>query len=142
VQMLGRIAAAAEPLVQPRFGPAWQEPRAEHADDQQLIAASLAHMAERTSPLGILVPTATGATARRIAAFRLQAWITAVSPSERACQQMQFVHGVDAVHLPERPPAWGDFIRDHYRDRGPGRVLMTAGGAAAGGTNRLEIVNL
>jgi pyruvate kinase len=142
VPMLGRIAAAAEPRVQPRFGPEWQEPRMESADNQQLIATSLAHIAERTSPLGIFVPTTTGATARRIASFRLQPWITAASPSERACQEMQFIYGVRALHLPERPPEWEDFIRDHYKEVGPGRVLMTEGVAGPGGTNRLEIVNV
>ncbi|HSA79960.1 MAG TPA: pyruvate kinase [Geminicoccaceae bacterium] len=142
VQMLRRIAEAAEPRVQPRFGPEWQEPRMESADNQQLIATSLAHIAERTSPLGIFVPTTTGATARRIAAFRLPVWITAVSPSDKACQDMQFVYGVRALHLPERPPYWEDFIRDHYRELGPGRVLMTEGIAGPGGTNRLEIVDV
>ena len=114
----------------------------EHADNQQLIATSLAHIAERTSPLGSVVPTTTGATARRIAAFRLQPWITAASPSERACQQMQFIYGVRALHLPERPPEWEGFIRDHFKEQGPGRVLMTEGVAGPGGTNRLEIVNV
>ena len=142
VEMLGRIAAAAEPRVEPRFGPAWQEPRMESADNQQLIATSLAHIAERTSPLGLCVPTTTGATARRIASFRLQPWITAASPSERACQEMQFIYGVRALHLPERPPEWEDFIRAHYKEQGPGRVLMTEGVAGPGGTNRLEIVNV
>jgi pyruvate kinase len=143
VQMLGRIALAVEPRVQPRFGPEWQEPRLESADNQELIAASVAHIAERTKPLGIFVPTKTGATVRLIAAFRLPVWITAASRFEKTCQDLQFVYGVQALHRPERPASWQDLARDCFAAAGPGRILMTEGTAGpGGGTNRFEILTI
>ena len=43
------------------------------AATQALIAASVAHMALRVEPAGILVPSDAGAMARRIARYRLPA---------------------------------------------------------------------
>ena len=143
VEMLGRIARAVEPRVRPRFGPEWQEPSLESADNQELIAASVAHIAEHTKPLGVFVPTKTGATVRLIAAFRLPVWITAASRFEKTCQDLQFVYGVHALHRPERPANWQDLARDCFAAAGPGRILMTEGTAGPGeGTNRFEILTV
>jgi pyruvate kinase len=143
VRMLSRIALAVEPRVRPRFGPEWQEPSLDSADSQELIAASVAHIAERTRPLGIFVPTKTGATVRLIAAFRLPVWITATSRFEKTCQDLQFVYGVHALHRPERPASWQALARDCFADAGPGRILMTEGTAGpGGGTNRFEILTI
>jgi pyruvate kinase len=143
VEMLGRVALAVEPRVQPRFGPEWQEPSLKSADNQELIAASVARIAERIRPLGVFVPTETGATVRLIAAFRLPVWITAASRFEKTCQDLQFVYGVQALHLPERPASWQDLARDCFAAAGPGRILITEGAAGPGeGTNRFEILTI
>ena len=129
--------------MRPRFGPEWQEPSLESADNQELIAASVAHIAEHTKPLGVFVPTKTGATVRLIAAFRLPVWITAASRFEKTCQDLQFVYGVHALHRPERPASWQDLARECFAAAGPGRVLMTQGTAGpGGGTNRFEILTI
>ncbi|MCE3247324.1 MAG: pyruvate kinase [Geminicoccaceae bacterium] len=143
VRMLCRIARVTEPRVVPRFGPAWREPTPETASDAELVVASVAHIAERTRPLGILVPSATGGTARRMAAYRQPVWITAVSRSARTCQELQFVYGVDPIHAIEAPDSWAEFARRRFQDRGPGRVLLTQGTIGpAGGANRFEILTL
>lgn len=143
VRMLSRIAATTEPHVRARFGPEWQEPSLESADNLGLIAASVAHIAAQTRALGVFVPTETGATVRRIAAFRQPVWITAASPSEQTCQNLQFVYGVHAIHQAKRPASWQDLARTHFKDAGSGRVLVTEGAAGqGGGTNRFEILTL
>ena len=142
VEMLARIAEAAEPRLRPRIGPEWEPPQSSEIDNQELIAACVAHVAARVAPLGIFVPTETGATVRRIAAFRLPVWITAVSRFEQTCQNLQFIYGVRSLHLPQRPDSWPDFTRKHFHAQGPGRILMTEGPAGPGGTNRLEIIDV
>jgi pyruvate kinase len=145
VRMLGRIARVTEPQVAPRLEP--EPDAAKHAlDNQELVAASLAGMARRIRPIGILVPTDTGAMARRIARFRLPVRITAVSRSEATCQALQLVYGVDPVHRPDRPD-WHAFAREHFKDRARsepgGRILMTEDTTGdSGGGSRLEIVEL
>ena len=143
VRMLRRIASVTEPRVLPRFGPAWQEPVPEAASDAELVVASVAHIAAQTRPLGIVVPSASGATARRMAAYRQPVWITAVCRSERTCRELQFVYGVDPIQRPEEPTSWAEFARRHFADRSPGRVLLTEGTTGpTGGTNRFEILTL
>jgi pyruvate kinase len=142
VRMLARIAAAAEPALRPRVGAEWEDSGVADASNQELIATCVAHIAARITPLGIFVPTETGATVRRIAAFRLPVWITAVSRFDKTCQDLQFVAGVRSLHLPQRPDSWPDFTREHFHAQGSGRILMTEGPAGPGGTNRLEIIDV
>ena len=119
----------------------WDEPPGSDVDNQELIATCVAHVAARITPLGIFVPTETGATVRRIAAFRLPVWITAVSRSAKTCQELQFVYGVEPIHQAESPASWAEFARGHFQDRG--RVLLTEGKTGpSGGANRFEILTL
>lgn len=145
VEVLTRIAAATEPEVQPRLAVEWAATdRA--AENQQLVAASIAHIAERVRPAGIIVPTNKGDTPRKIAAFRLPQWVIAVSHFEPACQALQFSYGVEAVHHPAGSDSWQDFARSYFQTHGAsgGRVLMTMGTptSASGRTNSLEIIDL
>jgi pyruvate kinase len=146
VAMLTRIAQATEPHLVVRHGPEWQGPDPGAGENAAVVAASVAQITERLRPLGVFVPTETGATARRIAGYRLPAWITAVSRSARTCQGLQLTYGVRALHLPDPPAAWRDFARNHFQDQGiaAGRIIMVEGAVPgrAGGTNRLEIVEL
>jgi pyruvate kinase len=147
VRMLSRIAEVSEPRVAPRVGP-----ELEAADpaggSQELVAASVADMALRIRPAGVLVPTMAGGMARRIARYRLPPWITAVSPAEATCRALQFVYGVEALHLPDRPASWHVFARAHFRDRGGlepevAHVLLTEDvehGEAP--VSRLELIEL
>ena len=145
VRMLRRIAQVSEPHVTPRLEP---EPESsDRADSQELVAASVAAMALRIRPIGIVVPTEAGDMARRIARFRLPVRITAVSRLEATCRALQFVYGVDPVHQPDRPRSWRAFARERFRDRaggeGSARVLLTEDvetGRAP--VSRLELIEL
>jgi pyruvate kinase len=147
VRMLSRIAKVTEPHMRPRLEPELT-PSDTAAAAQAVIAASVAHMALRVEPAGILVPSDAGPVARRIARYRLPAWITAVSPSDATCQALQFVYGVEAVHQPERPASWYAFARAHFKDRGKSeagaRVLLTEDvkTAESARVSRLELVEL
>jgi pyruvate kinase len=145
VRMLSRIAQVSEPHVAPRLDPG---PEPKTTDDQELVAASVAAIAQQIRPLGIVVPTETGAMARRIARFRLPVRVTAVCSSEATCRALQFVYGVDPVHRPERPRSWPAFARRHFEDRAGAaaagaRILLTEEARSASGhASRLEIVEL
>jgi pyruvate kinase len=147
VQMLSRIAQVTEPHLRPRLDPEPESADAAAAT-QALVAASVAHMALRVRPAGILVPSHGGTMARRIARYRLPTWITAVSAAEPTCQALQFVHGVEALHQAEPPASWYAFARAHFADQAKGqaaaRVLLTqdVDTGASPSVSRLELVEL
>ncbi|HLU67463.1 MAG TPA: pyruvate kinase alpha/beta domain-containing protein, partial [Kofleriaceae bacterium] len=142
-----RIAKETEAHLQPRL-----EPEPEEADaatiTQGYVAASVAHLAQRVRPAGILVPSHGGTMPRRIARYRLPAWITAVSAAEATCQALQFVYGVEAVHQVEPPASWYAFAREHFAGH-PGaepgaHILLTQDveSAECPSVSRLELVEL
>ena len=147
-RMLSRIAEVAEPHVAPR-PEAEPDPANREVDSQELVAASVAAMALRVRPLGILVPTEGGDMVRRIARYRLPVPITAISPREATCQALQFVYGVEPEHRRDRPGSWHAFAREHFKDRarseaGGARILLTEDVATGKSrhASRLEIVEL
>ena len=145
--MLSKIAQLTEQHLRPRLEPP-PAPPDEAAASQGLVAASVAHMAVRVRPAGILVPSHGGTVARRIARYRLPAWITAVSAAEATCQALQFVYGVEALQQPERPGSWYAFAREHFKERVSGetraRILLTEDLETAenASVSRLELVEL
>jgi pyruvate kinase len=143
VEMLTRIANATEPQVAPRSGARWP---GRAGSNIELVASSVAAIAQKVPPLGILVPTKRGSTPRRIAAFRLPVLVTAVSRSEKTCQELVFSYGVHALHEPERSGSWQELVRRHFGAEAPpgAKVLLTEGtpGVEIDGTNRLEIIDL
>ena len=80
-----------------------------------LIALSVETTLQRISPAAIIVPTLTGATARSIARFKPQVWITAVSPYKATCQRLQFSNGVFPMHEPDPPENWNAYARNWLR---------------------------
>jgi pyruvate kinase len=96
-------------------------------------------------PAAIFVPTASGASARRIAILRLPVWIVAATQDESVCRRLQLSYGVVGLHVPEEPAAWDDFARDWVGRYGlPGkRLLMTGGPSPANprANHRLEIID-
>ena len=94
----------------------------------------------------IFAVTATGGTARRMARYPLPSWLVAFSPSETACQRLQFVRGVYTVLVPTPPPSWAEFARSWVHDRGlnPALGVLTEGGNTllASGATRVEIIDL
>jgi pyruvate kinase len=146
VRMLSRIAKVTESSPRTRLEPE-AAPSDEAAATQALVAASVADMAVRVRPAGILVPSHSGTMARRIARYRLPAWITAVSTAEATCQALQFVYGVEALHQAEPPASWHAFARAHFKGLAKGqagRILLTEDLETAenASVSRLELIEL
>ena len=148
VAMLAGIAAAIEPL-----RPALRVRDILRASDRQaatdltdLIASSVDNVLERISPALVIVPTHGGHSARRLARLRPEAWIVAVSASERTCQQLQFSYGVHPVHEPEHPDDWNAYARKLLATFGlEGRLVVLTEGPSSKrpeANHRMEIIDL
>ncbi|MFZ0613804.1 MAG: pyruvate kinase [Desulfobacterales bacterium] len=147
-EMLAEIAAKIEPLR--TVFPMREELAAADGDADvslpDLIARSVVTAARRISPTAVIVPTHSGATARRITRFRLPVWIVAVSSYERTCQDLLFSYGVHPVCESEHPTDWRLWIRNWFTSQGlDGHlVVMTEGPSRKHPerNNRMEIVDL
>src|SRR4030095_15668472 len=78
---------------------------------QHLIAVRVEASPEYVSPAAVFVRSHTGATARRLAAFHLPAWIVAVGDQETTCQDLLFSYGVHPVHEAKPPASWRSYVR-------------------------------
>ena len=111
-----------------------------------LISLSIFLTVEAVNTVAVITPTLSGATARRVARFRLPIWIIAVSPNESACQGLQFSYGVHAVYEGERPESWQVYARTWLKEHNftQGLAILThgAGTAHGGGTNQIEVIDL
>lgn len=111
-----------------------------------LIALSVHHVMEHLSPAAVIVPTASGRTARLVSRFKLPVWITAVSPEEATCQHLQFSYGVHPVRVLERPQNWNVFVRNWLRANGvTGQVAILTEGPSPENllaNNRMELIEL
>jgi pyruvate kinase len=145
VSMLARIAAATEPH---RACPqsVGDDPGQQTVRPQDLIALSVVMTAGRITPPTIVVPTRSGATARRITRFRLPVWITAVSSLAKTCQDLSFSYGVYSVCEPDHPDDWKNWIREWLEKQGleGDMVIMTEGPSQKwpDRNNRMEIIDL
>jgi pyruvate kinase len=113
---------------------------------QHLIAVSVEASLEYLSPAAVFVHTRTGATARRLAAFHLPAWIVAVSDAEQKCQDLVFSYGVHPVYEPTPPPSWRSFaqewLQQHHIAGEFALVTHGASGNGEGASHRVEIIEL
>jgi pyruvate kinase len=111
-----------------------------------LISLSIFLTVEAVNIVAVMSPSLSGATARRVARFRLPVWIIAVSPNEAACQGLQFSYGVHDVHELERPKSWHMYARAWFQEHDftEGLAILThgAGTAHGGGTNQIEVIDL
>lgn len=129
--MLAGIAAATEPYrsdVRVRGAFADYDRDADvHLVD--LISRTVKHTVAHLAPTAVIVPTATGYTARMVSRFKLPVWIAAVSPEEATCDGLQFSYGVSPVHAPEHPGDWSAFAGRWVRNEGltEGLVVLTEG---------------
>jgi pyruvate kinase len=120
VNMLARIAAATEPY---RTDARAQEAFANYDRDGDvhlvdLISRNLQHIVAHLAPTAVIVPTATGYTARMVSRFKLPVWIAAVSPEEATCHGLQFSYGVSPIHALEHPHDWNVFARRWVQSEG------------------------
>lgn len=148
VDMLAKIAASIE---LDRTGYTLQEEfrAGTNKNDSSLtdlIALGVETALKHITPATVIVPTLSGATARKIARFRLPVWITSVSPNETTCQELQFSYGVCPVHEPNYPEDWKAFARKWLRSQGiDGHLVVLTEGPSSkhpDANNRMEIIDL
>jgi pyruvate kinase len=145
--MLGRIAAVVEPT---RRDVSLKEMYAGldlrgRMRPQHLIAASIEASLEYLSPAAVFVDTRTGATARRLAAFHLPAWIVALGDQEKTCQDLIFSYGVHPVYQPKPPASWPRYVKEWLqRHEVPGEFALVTHGPAAReeATHGMEVIEL
>ncbi|MDR7927587.1 pyruvate kinase [Acidithiobacillus thiooxidans] len=113
---------------------------------ESIIASNVRHSAERLNPLFVVTPTETGTTAARIARFRLEPWILAISPHTSTCQRLCLHYGVYPIEMPSPESGWEEAARRWLLTNAveKGLILLTQGPSKGhpGGTNRLEIIHL
>ncbi len=98
---------------------------------EDLVSLTVYLDVETMKPGIVLIPSRSGATARRVSRFRLPIWVAAFSEDESACQQLQFSYGVHPVHVDD-PPNWSHFAVDWTRTHVPAAevALLTREGDA------------
>jgi len=148
VAMLARIAAAIEPhrsaySVKQIFQTRWE---GDHIVLHDIIATSVESTLNRITPASVIVPTHSGTTARSIARFKIPVWITAVSSSEKTCQNLMFSYGVRSVHEPDHPDDWKSWSLKWLKSQevSGDLVVLTEGPSTKHPhrNNRMEIINL
>ena len=114
--------------------------------EEDLIALSVDTTLKRIIPPTVIVPTHSGATARRITRFRLPVWITAVSRIKKTCQDLLFSYGVEPVCELDHPDDWKQWTRNWLNIIGESGdlVVMTEGPSEKHPyrNNRMEILDL
>ncbi len=148
VAMLAAIARSIEPERDGGIGADGPDDPDEAGLDRavDLIARSVLHTAQRRLPRVTLAPTASGATARRIARLRLPCWIAAFTPNPATAQGLQFSYGVHPVDVAEDRADWNDFARqwltEHGIDDGLALLVQGPSGPHPTGNHRLELLEL
>src|SRR4029453_3155276 len=111
--VVAKIAAAVEPIgrrisVEERFAGVELTGlvRPEH-----LIAVSIEASLKYLQPAAVVVPSVTGATARRLASLHLPMPVVAVSPDGRTCQDLLFSYGVVPVRESSPPASWPKYVK-------------------------------
>lgn len=111
-----------------------------------LISFNIFQSAKTLNPSIVFVPSASGATARRVTRFRLPQWIIAISLDEKTCQRLQFMYGIHPVHITANPISWPHYAQNWLDQNGidGDLVLVIEGGGTmkAGDTTRLDIIDL
>jgi len=98
---------------------------------EDLVSLTVYLDVETMKPGVVLIPSRSGATARRVSRFRLPIWIAAFSEVEAVCQKLQFSYGVFPVHTDD-PPNWSHFAVDWVQQHMPAAevALLTREGDA------------
>jgi pyruvate kinase len=102
VQMMSRLLVETEPLLQPHEGPSRS-----HADNA--LAHAAGQLADDLDAAAIVVPTRTGLSALRLAAFRPHRPILAYSRVPETTRRLHLAWGVRSIDLPV--PAGVDSLR-------------------------------
>ena len=153
VQMMTRIAQQAEAhLVSLDYMELLRfEEHARQASQDDLFSLNIKLISETMKPRLIIVPSLSGATARRVARFRMGQWIVAGSHLQATCQRLQFSWGVHPLLVDEQldwdePAQRQEAARRWCEDFGvtEGLVILIegAGTLRAHDTRRIDIVDL
>ena len=110
-----------------------------------LISYNVFQSAQTLNPAVLFVPSATGATVRRVSRFRLPQWIVAICLDEKICQKLQFSYGVYPECVSTNPLSWPHYAQNWMseRDLDSELVLVIEGGGTvkSGDTIRLDIID-
>lgn len=111
-----------------------------------LISFNIFQSAKTLNPAIVFVPSASGATARRVTRFRLPQWIIGICLDEKTCQRLQFMYGVYPVYIQANPISWPHFaqswLAEHQIEGDLVLVIEGGGTMKAGDTTRLDIIDL
>jgi pyruvate kinase len=111
-----------------------------------LISVGVEASLEYLKPAAVFARTDSGASARRLAAFRLPVWTVAISPNRKTAQDLLFSAGVMPVHEPEAPASWNAYVKDWVRRHqlsGAFAILTQRPSPSDPESNhRMEIINL
>lgn len=110
------------------------------------ISAVVEHALETVPCAAVLVPTGSGATARKIARYKPGVWIVALSRDAAVRQGLVFSAGVHPVELADDPACWRTFAREWLADHQvPGDIAMLVAGPSARtpeANHRIEFLRL
>jgi pyruvate kinase len=111
-----------------------------------LILVSIEASLQYLKPAAVFTDTDHGASARRLAAFRLPVWTVAMTPNAKTAQDLLFSCGVVPVHQTGRPVSWDAYVQDWVRRHqlsGAFAILTQRPSASQPHINhRMEIVDL
>ena len=106
------------------------------------VEASLVYL----KPAAVFARTESGASARRLAAFRLPVWTVAISPNAKTTQDLLFSSGIISVHQPDPPASWNAYVKEWLRrhELPGGFAILTQRPTASDpeSNHRMEIINL
>jgi len=153
VEMMTHIAQQAEKYLEELTLPSLPqlEERLDHPSQDDLFSMNIELISRTMHPRLIIVPSLSGATARRVARFRMRPWIIAGSHLEKTNQRLQFSSGVYPMSAPHKLD-WDDdavrlaSAREWCKAFGvvDGLVILIegAGTLRANDTRRIDIVDL
>jgi pyruvate kinase len=146
VVMLARIAAAVEPTrrrvsVKEKYAGVDLRGRIR---PEHLIAISIEASLAYLQPAAIFVPSASGATARRLASLHLPVRIVAISANKKTCQDLLFSYGVTTVHenITPSPEYVKNWVRKHKLAGEFAILTQRVPPHDPAGNHRMEIINL
>ena len=150
VQMLAKIAAATEPHRPPRhFERILQcltEPLPEVGMVGSITKSVENIMADLKTTAAVLVPTASGHTARSLTRFRLPVWILSVSKSEKTCRELLFSYGVWPLLEADHPDDWTEQARMYAQELSlQGKYMIQTEGPSPdhpAANHKMEVIGL
>jgi pyruvate kinase len=96
VQMMSRLLIETEPLLPPHEGP-------DRAHEDNALAHAVAELADDLGAAAVVVPTRTGLSAQRLAAFRPRRPILAYSREPATTRRLRLVWGVRSIDVQMSP---------------------------------------